>query len=342
MKKIILIFFLTLLLFPKIVFGKNLIRDAEIEETLRIITAPLLENTKINKENFKVLVVNDSSMNAFVTSGQYIFIHYGLITKLETVEQLQSVIAHEIAHIIGGHYIKRMADIESAQTVAGIGMALSAAAGLAAGDTNLVIGLAAGTQSASKRAFLKNTRTQEASADQTGIKLMADANINPNAALEVLEIFKGQEFLTAKRQDPYIQTHPLNTQRISSINKSLESLNYKIKPKDKNLDYLFNRMRAKFIGFTDKPNRILRASNYQKNDELSLYTRAIAYHRLPDSKLAKKTIDSLLNVKPNDPYYNELKAQFLLENGNANEALKYYKRALELEPNQVLLNIGSL
>ena len=53
MKKIILIFFLTLLLFPKIVFGKNLIRDAEIEETLRIITAPLLENTKINKENFK-------------------------------------------------------------------------------------------------------------------------------------------------------------------------------------------------------------------------------------------------------------------------------------------------
>ena len=165
-------------------------------------------------------------------------------------------------------------------------------------------------------------------------------HINPNAALEVLEIFKGQEFLTAKRQDPYIQTHPLNTQRISSINKSLESLNYKIKPKDKNLDYLFNRMRAKFIGFTDKPNRILRASNYQKNDELSLYTRAIAYHRLPDSKLAKKTIDSLLNVKPNDPYYNELKAQFLLENGNANESLKYYKRALELEPNQVLLNIG--
>ena len=75
MKKIILIFFLTLLLFPKIVFGKNLIRDAEIEETLRIITAPLLENTKINKENFKVLVVNDSSMNAFVTSGHLLQKH---------------------------------------------------------------------------------------------------------------------------------------------------------------------------------------------------------------------------------------------------------------------------
>ena len=339
-KKILFLYLFISLLLPKVVFGKELIRDAEIEETLKIITEPLVKNTKIDKENFKILVINDSSMNAFVTSGHNIFIHYGLIAKLETVEQLQSVIAHEIAHIIGGHYIQRISDFDRAQTVAGIGMALSAAAGLATGDTNVVIGLAAGTQSASKRAFLKNTRTQEASADQTGIKLMAEANINPNAALEVLKIFKGQEFLTAKRQDPYIQTHPLNSQRISSIDKSLKSLNYTIKPRDKNLDYLFQRMRAKFIGFTGKPNSILRISNFKNNKELTTYTRAIAYHRMPDFKLAKLEIENLLKIKPDDPYYNELKAQFLLENGDVEESIKYYKRALELEPNQFLLKIG--
>lgn len=340
MKKIILIFLLTSLLLPKIIYGKELIRDAEIEKTLKIITAPLIKNTKIDRENFKVLVINDSSMNAFVTSGQNIFIHYGLITNLKTVEQLQSVIAHEIAHIISGHYIQRISDMESSQTVAGIGMVLSAAAGLATGDTNIVIGLAAGTQSASRRAYLKNTRTQETSADQTGIKLMAEANIDPNAALEVLNVFKNQEFLTAEQQDPYIQTHPLNSQRISSINKSLKSLNYKIQSKDKKFDYLFKRMQSKFIGFTGKPNRILRSSNIQNDKEFSILTRAIAYHRLPDFRLAKKELDSLLHIKPNDPYYNELKAQFLLENGNAGEAVKYYKRALELEPNQLLLNVG--
>jgi predicted Zn-dependent protease len=331
---------LILLLFPTISYGKGILRDAEIERTLKIITLPLLENTKIDQQNFKVLVINDSSMNAFVTSGQYIFIHYGLINKMETVEQLQSVIAHEIGHITGGHYIQRTSDIESARTLAGIGMILSAAAGLVSGDSNIAIGLAAGSQSASKRNFLKHSRTQEASADQAGIKLMAAANINPHAALEVLEIFKGQELLTAKRQDPYIQTHPLNSQRISSIQKSLKTLNFKKNEKDKNIDYMYNRMRAKFKGFTEKPFRALQTTNIKKNDELNLYTRAIAYHRLPDLNLAQKEINKLLELKPNDPYYNELKAQFLLETGNPNEAIKYYNRALELEPNELLFNVG--
>ena len=340
MKRFFFAYLLILLLFPTISYGKGILRDAEIERTLKIITLPLLENTKIDQQNFKVLVINDSSMNAFVTSGQYIFIHYGLINKMETVEQLQSVIAHEIGHITGGHYIQRTSDIESARTLAGIGMILSAAAGLVSGDSNIAIGLAAGSQSASKRNFLKHSRTQEASADQAGIKLMAAANINPHAALEVLEIFKGQELLTAKRQDPYIQTHPLNSQRISSIQKSLKTLNFKKNEKDKNIDYMYNRMRAKFKGFTEKPFRALQTTNIKKNDELNLYTRAIAYHRLPDLNLAQKEINKLLELKPNDPYYNELKAQFLLETGNPNEAIKYYNRALELEPNELLFNVG--
>ena len=340
MKRFFYAYLLILLLFPTISYGKGILRDAEIERTLKIITLPLLENTKIDQQNFKVLVINDSSMNAFVTSGQYIFIHYGLINKMETVEQLQSVIAHEIGHITGGHYIQRTSDIESARTLAGIGMILSAAAGLVSGDSNIAIGLAAGSQSASKRNFLKHSRTQEASADQAGIKLMAAANINPHAALEVLEIFKGQELLTAKRQDPYIQTHPLNSQRISSIQKSLKTLNFKKNEKDKNIDYMYNRMRAKFKGFTEKPFRALQTTNIKKNDELNLYTRAIAYHRLPDLNLAQKEINKLLKIKPNDPYYNELKAQFLLETGNPNEAIKYYNRALELEPNELLFNVG--
>ena len=340
MKRIFYAYLLILLLFPTISYGKGILRDAEIERTLKIITLPLLENTKIDQQNFKVLVINDSSMNAFVTSGQYIFIHYGLINKMETVEQLQSVIAHEIGHITGGHYIQRTSDIESARTLAGIGMILSAAAGLVSGDSNIAIGLAAGSQSASKRNFLKHSRTQEASADQAGIKLMAAANINPHAALEVLEIFKGQELLTAKRQDPYIQTHPLNSQRISSIQKSLKTLNFKKNEKDKNIDYMYNRMRAKFKGFTEKPFRALQTTNIKKNDELNLYTRAIAYHKLPNLNLAQKEINKLLELKPNDPYYNELKAQFLLETGNPNEAIKYYNRALELEPNELLFNVG--
>ena len=56
MKRIFYAYLLILLLFPTISYGKGILRDAEIERTLKIITLPLLENTKIDQQNFKVLV----------------------------------------------------------------------------------------------------------------------------------------------------------------------------------------------------------------------------------------------------------------------------------------------
>ncbi len=45
-KKILFLYLFISLLLPKVVFGKELIRDAEIEETLKIITEPLIKNNK--------------------------------------------------------------------------------------------------------------------------------------------------------------------------------------------------------------------------------------------------------------------------------------------------------
>ena len=102
----------------------SLVRDADIEHALSRMAAPLLTASGLGG-NVRILLINDRSLNAFVIDSQHIFIHTGMISKMDTPEKLQAVIAHEAAHIANGHIARRMANIDSARSLAGLGMALA-------------------------------------------------------------------------------------------------------------------------------------------------------------------------------------------------------------------------
>jgi predicted Zn-dependent protease len=333
---------LSLVMLAPLANAQGLIRDAEIEKSLKLIAQPLLSSAGLSSSSVSILVVNDRSMNAFVAGGRNIFINHGLITRLKTVEQLQAVIAHEIGHITGGHLAQRAAGAQQARTAAGLGLILSAAVGVAAGDASAGAGLAIGTGSAAQRSFLGHTRAQEASADQSGIRYMTAAGIDPKASLEVLKLFQGQDLMSAKRRDPYALTHPLTSQRIASLRGYAAGYKPRASKQAKNADYWYARMRAKFVGFTGNPKSVLRKVGTKDNSEIAVYTRAIAYHKKPDVKRARTEIARLIKMRPNDPYYNELQGQFLLETGNAAAAVQAYRRAVQLAPkdSQILAGLG--
>ena len=50
-------------------------------------------------------------------------------------------------------------------------------------------------------------------------------------------------------------------------------------------------------------------------------------------------IDQLIQKYPNNPYFYELKAQMLRENGNLNSALENYLKAIKVAPNDSLILI---
>lgn len=333
---------LSLFLTAPMAHAQGLLRDAEIERSLKLIAQPLLNAAGLSGSSVNFYLVNDRSMNAFVAGGRNIFIHYGLVTRLKTVEQLQAVIAHEIGHITGGHLAQRAAGAQQARTAAGLGVLLSAAVGAASGEAAAGAGLIAGTNSAAQRAFFGHTRAQEASADQSGIRYMTAAGIDPKASVEVLKLFQGQELMSAKRRDPYALTHPLTSERIASLRGYASSYKPRASNQAKNADYWYARMRAKFIGFTGNPKSVLRKVGTKDKTEIATYTRAIAYHHRPDAKRARTEIARLLQMRPNDPYYNELQGQFLLETGNAAGAVQAYRRAVQLAPkeSQIVAGLG--
>src|SRR3546814_14652335 len=58
------------------------------------------------------------------------------------------------------------------------------------------------------------------------------------------------------------------------------------------------------------------------------YARAIAYYRVPNIDKAVTEIDALLQERPDDPYFHELKGQMLLEHGRVAESVPEYEAAV--------------
>ena len=119
--------------------GFSLIRDAEIEHTIRVYSTPLFQAAGLSPQAIDVYLIQDKTLNAFVTGGSNMFINTGLLIRAEDPAQVIGVIAHETGHIAGGHLVGRVEEYKTAQwtalaaTLLGIGAAVATGNGAAAG-----------------------------------------------------------------------------------------------------------------------------------------------------------------------------------------------------------------
>ena len=317
----------------------SLVRDAEIEQTLNRMAAPIFQAAGLPAASVEILMVNDRSLNAFVAGGRRIFLFTGLMTELETPEELLGVIAHETGHIAGGHEARRAINIRNAQGPALIGLLAGIAAG-AAGGGDAAAAIAGGAQGVLGRTLLRYNRSEEASADQAALSYLERAGIDPDGLREVLERFRGQEVLAIGNLDPYVLTHPLSTERMSLIERRVGALSGRAWPVDPQQAYWHQRMRSKLSGFLQDPSRVIARLQGQPETEFTLYERAIALHRLPDPDAAVAAVDRLIAMRPNDPFYLELKGQILLESGRAGAAVPAYRAAVGMAPAEPLIKAG--
>ena len=262
-----------------------------------------------------------------------------MITALKRPEALQAVLAHEIAHIANGHLTRRAANARVANRVTAIGFALATAAAIK-GEGQAAAGIAGGTANSARRVFFSHTRAEEASADQAGLRYLAQAGIDPSAMGDVMELFRGQEALRPGRQDPYAITHPLSRDRLRAIKGYVAGLKSTTRPSTAETNYWYDRMDAKLQGFLRKPAYVLRRKTAKGNGETAVLRRAIAYHRQPSPKRAVAEMAQLLKMRPRDPYYHELHGQILLEQRQINGAIAAYKNAVSLAPNEPLILAG--
>lgn len=316
----------------------TLLRDADIEHALTELARPILRAAGLSPTRVKILVVDDSSLNAFVVDNQTIFLHSGLILKVNAAATLQAVIAHEAAHIANGHLTRRMANLRSARTAAGLGLALAVIAA-AAGSAEAAGGLAAGTSSSAFRNFLKHTRAEESAADRSAASFMRSAGVDPKGLVDLHRTFRGQEVLSETRQDPYTRSHPLTSDRIRAAEAYVAANRGNIAP-NQQAEYWFARARGKLSAFTRSPKWTKQRMREEKFADVKAMREAVAFHRQRNLKRSSSAINKAIGMRPQDAYYYDLKGQILLENRQFQGALSAYKQAVSLAPRNALIQGG--
>lgn len=317
--------------------ASTLIRDAEIEHTLRRFGDPLFQAAGLTPSAVKIFIVRDDALNSYVAGGSNLFIHTGMILQSPTPDMLIGVMAHETAHIAGGHLARGSEKLKNAEMGAIFTYVLGAAAAVATQKPEAAAAVIGGGSTTIMRNVLAFTRAHEEAADQAALGYLDRVGISASGMAKVFAMLERQRRERVGSVDPYLQTHPLSASRIEHVRHHVASAAIPEGQYPKAYDAPHQRMLAKLYGFLKTPEQTFQRYPQSDKSAAARMARAIAYYKMPDVSRATAEMDTLIAQSTNDPFLHELKGQILFENARLPEALASYQTAAKLAPNSPLI-----
>lgn len=313
----------------------RIIRDEEIEQTLRTFSKPVFEQAGLSPKSVQFILIEDSELNAFVAGGQNIFLNTGLILKADRPDELIGVIAHETGHIAGGHLFRTQETYEELSLQAIAANILGVAAAVAAKSGELGMAISAAGEQVATRQMLRHSRVQETSADQAAVRFLKEAGLPVEGLRDFMKKLQSQELLPESEQSAYVRTHPLTRDRVDFLSQIVEKDGNGNMPQS--WQERHDRMKAKLEGFL-YPEKVL-GSRYRPDDNsiAKKYAIAIAHYRKSRSAKALELLAELIDAEPRNAYFHELKGQILMESGDIASAAAAYDRAARLMPSSGLI-----
>jgi predicted Zn-dependent protease len=164
----------------------------------------------------------DRVKNAAATRGNFIFVWTGMLLAAKHDEELATVIAHEMGHVLARHPLPDPGEEANAIIAGSIGTIAQEIVGALPGPYALLANLAGGITKTVLNAAIVNPEQQrkEFEADQIGLFLMADASYHPEA---------GISFWKRAQEDPdmgpsalaFLSSHPSSDKRLLRLQEIL-------------------------------------------------------------------------------------------------------------------------
>ena len=189
--------------------------DPWVQETVKDMTWRLNAQAR-QQAPLGLVILDNPSINAFAAPGGVIGINTGTILAAKSMDELASVIAHEVAHISQRHY-EHSADERKKALLMQVGGMLAAIAASAV-DGDAAAAVMAGSQTASMNSSMAFSRNNEREADRVGMQIMIQAGYDPRAMPRFFATMNQQSQLNQVENrflPSFVRSHPLSDERLS-------------------------------------------------------------------------------------------------------------------------------
>ena len=189
--------------------------DPWIQETIKDMTWRM--NAQVRQQAPLALVVIDNpSINAFAAPGGVIGVNTGTILAASSMDELASVIAHEVAHVSQRHYESGADERKKALLMQIGGMLAAIAASAVDGDATAAVMM--GSQTAIMNSSMAFSRSNEREADRVGMQIMNQAGYDPRAMPRFFATMNQKSQLNQVENQflpSFVRSHPLSNERLS-------------------------------------------------------------------------------------------------------------------------------
>ncbi|RKY38664.1 MAG: hypothetical protein DRP81_04555 [Candidatus Omnitrophota bacterium] len=177
---------------------------------VRTIGEKIVEVCDRRELNYRFYVIDEDEKNAFSIPGGYVYINKGLLDILDSDDEVAFVLAHEIAHIVARHSIKKLQAALGCQMLILVSLPAEKSASFYQGLSFALAQIMSGY-----------SREDEFKADELAVKYSKNAGFSPSAGIKVLEKLY-QSYKKEKAQPlSYFRTHPFIPQRVKHIKEIL-------------------------------------------------------------------------------------------------------------------------
>jgi len=280
--------------------------DEELEVYLNEIAKKIQPPEIFEHISFNVKVIENPYLNAFAFPNGIIYVHTGILARMENEAQLATILAHEMTHATHRHAVEQFRKIKNMTAFLATVQVTVGGLGGGYGDLAVLLGTI-GTVAA----VTGYSRELETEADMEGLNRIIEAGYDPTEAPKLfIHLKKGLE--EEKRKEPFFfGTHPRLKERIRNYETFLET---------------------KYQG---QRGGIKNSETFLEKIDKLILDNACLDLNLGRFKIAERGVAKYLTIGGNDP-----KAYCLLgeicrergEEGDKEKAKEHYQRAISLDP----------
>ena len=159
-----------------------LVKNAALQRYVNQVGQWIAVQTGRNDIEWRFGVLETNNVNAFAAPAGYIFVTKGLLQRLNDESELAGILAHEIGHVLKGHYVQSMLKKDRAAALGGLATSVAESKGKGVLGGALV-NVTRGVYSSGL------DKDDEYQADRIGVVLAARAGYDPFGLPRVLQMY---------------------------------------------------------------------------------------------------------------------------------------------------------